>query len=415
MSNGPQGWRRTENRGITYFMPTPADQNRYASLAVAPEEALHDSELVGWFKGRINGDITADVQVIAAGEPQVQRLPWGAYVICATRVSEKSGVRAYTYYVGAQQQDRRRFAVYFANTPERFVQHLPELHLYVVALSGSAGALESAAGPAVHVEEQTKPQAQADPRREPAQPAPAENQPAQPQASAAPGPAGNVVEPLSNGLRLTMTADEVIRKFGPPRSDDRLWGGGIGFDGFGLTFNASGTQIWHFTISRDVKLNSGIGIGSSRPEVEHVFGSSSPAVHGQYELTFRFDDRDRVSEIKVRPASAAFAPYDAAKSAADPSPAQPATGGGMKTADLAGVWYGTATTVGTIKIHPDGSYIHNGSGKGTIASIAGNVITFDGPLKAWGGGRATLTRGNLEFYWKNDDGSTNWFSFAKGK
>jgi hypothetical protein len=76
-----------------------------------------------------------------------------------------------------------------------------------------------------------------------------------------------------------------------------------------------------------------------------------------------------------------------------------------------GTWYGTGSTLGQIEVRADGTYTSGGADGNWSAS--GNVITFKGPLEAWDGGRATLTDGNLEFYWTNPDGSKNYFSFAK--
>ena len=47
----------------------------------------------------------------------------------------------------------------------------------------------------------------------------------------------NRVEPLSLPLRLSMTADEVVAALGKPRSDNRAFGGGIGYAGLRVMFD----------------------------------------------------------------------------------------------------------------------------------------------------------------------------------
>lgn len=82
--------------------------------------------------------------------------------------------------------------------------------------------------------------------------------------------------------------------------------------------------------------------------------------------------------------------------------------------DFIGTWYGTAQTVGTIVIKPNGTYDYNGNPGGEYKILGGSRIKFAGSLSAWGNGLATLDdKGNLEFSWTNRSGAKQWFSFAK--
>ena len=67
------------------------------------------------------------------------------------------------------------------------------------------------------------------------------------------------VEPLSLPLRLSMTADEVVAALGKPRSDNRAFGGGIGYAGLRVMFDAAGTEIGTLTIEGDARLAGGGG------------------------------------------------------------------------------------------------------------------------------------------------------------
>ncbi len=79
---------------------------------------------------------------------------------------------------------------------------------------------------------------------------------------------------------------------------------------------------------------------------------------------------------------------------------------------LVGTWHSVASTVGTIEIKPDGTYVFNGNPGGKCHATAAGV-DFEGSLAAWGSGHATLKNGSLEFYWTNPNGGINWFAFAK--
>jgi hypothetical protein len=81
--------------------------------------------------------------------------------------------------------------------------------------------------------------------------------------------------------------------------------------------------------------------------------------------------------------------------------------------DLAGKWYGINGTAGLVRIHRDGMYTFNEE-RGQYRQN-GNTIVFSGPLSVWNGGRATVGRGVIEFYWTNANGAKQYFVFAKDK
>ena len=118
------------------------------------------------------------------------------------------------------------------------------------------------------------------------------------------------------------------------------------------------------------------------------------------------------------PANAGFKEHSIAKGEfiviREQAPASENSSSGAIPASLVGTWYGTAQTVGTIEMRPDGTYSYGGRPAGTYRAN-GNHIIFTGSLSAWDNGRATLTNGNLEFYWTNAQGWKQWFSFAKGR
>jgi hypothetical protein len=213
---------------------------------------------------------------------------------------------------------------------------------------------------------------------------------------------GNKVEPLSNGLALTMTANQVIAKFGKPDSDDRSYGGGIGYPSFGLIYNAAGTQIWHATVkSNGVKLASGITVGSTPEQVSSVFGNSSGVTYQQYKLTFLYSG-GVVYQIKIDPANGQF------------SAASSSTTSTKKVA-LVGKWQGINGTPGRLVLRSNHTYTYSvGGGGGTWRATTSGAF-FTGTLRAWNRGFASTKRGVLEFYWTRANGAKAWFVFQKIK
>src|ERR1035437_8872704 len=75
---------------------------------------------------------------------------------------------------------------------------------------------------------------------------------------------GNAVEPISNGISLTMKRNEILQKFGDAKPNwDR---GSLEYPGFFVVCGED--SIWYLIITgANINLNSGIGIGSTRAKV----------------------------------------------------------------------------------------------------------------------------------------------------
>ena len=112
--------------------------------------------------------------------------------------------------------------------------------------------------------------------------------------SSAPGAGAlaNLVEPLSAPIRLSMSADEVIQALGRPRSDNRHFGGGLGFPGLLVIFDSKGKEMWSLTLTGETRLACGVGVGDPLTRVKELFpgtataAGSHEAKSGQYLLSF---------------------------------------------------------------------------------------------------------------------------------
>ncbi|MBZ5558694.1 MAG: hypothetical protein LAO77_15590 [Acidobacteriia bacterium] len=252
----------------------------------------------------------------------------------------------------------------------------------------------------------------------------------------------NVVEPLSNGLSLSMSAEQVRARFGAPVSDFRSSGGGINYRDFSLVYNSAGTELWHCVIKGSgVRLASGITIGSDRSEVERVFGNGDHAIAGRYELSFQYT-RGAVREIRINvasgPASRQPTPPTTPPTTT-PRPTSPTTAGcrleetekkggpfpmssatenaalfrsGCVPAEIVGSWFSQGTS--RIDILADGTYSSPSGGRGDVR-VNGAHIIFTGPLAAWNNGRAFWAQRSIQFYWRNPSGSINAFAFIAAK
>jgi hypothetical protein len=122
--------------------------------------------------------------------------------------------------------------------------------------------------------------------------------------------ARNLVEPIAYGPKLSMTKDEVLATFGP---DPRAWGTGNfqTFDGFGLhffngvidDFYITDTTLSHesSTQPNPVRLACGIGLGSTKSEVQAIFGNAYVAYSGQYALGFTYGSNGLIAKIDISP------------------------------------------------------------------------------------------------------------------
>jgi hypothetical protein len=231
-----------------------------------------------------------------------------------------------------------------------------------------------------------------------------------PVAAAETGP--NRVEPLSSPIRLAMTAEDVIRVMGPPRSDNRSFGGGLGFPGLLVMFDSRGTEIWSLTITGGTRLACGIGVGDPRARVQELFpgvattAGSLEAKSGQYALSFWFGS-DKVERIVIRPSGARFAGLpDASRASARPR---------VDVARLEGRWIDPRSGQ-SFELRADGGYRTPTGGTGRVAATT-DGLAFTGVFAAWNEGRATVTTdlGAIEFQWTNPDGSRNYFAFLRAE
>lgn len=117
------------------------------------------------------------------------------------------------------------------------------------------------------------------------------------EASCPPARSGDPLEPLSNGLRLRMTAAEVGRAFGEPVQI--AWDGRtLRYPDFTVVVDGARRDVRRLVVHRNVCLNAGVGIGSSKAEVQRSLGSTYQAMVGEYRLTLQYQG-DRVSELRI--------------------------------------------------------------------------------------------------------------------
>jgi hypothetical protein len=209
--------------------------------------------------------------------------------------------------------------------------------------------------------------------------------------------AANLVEPLSNGLRLSMTREEIIAKFGRPSEptwDPRVFG----YPQFVVEVGGVNQTIWRLVVKEGVSLSSGIRIGSSRQQVIRVFGAGDPVVHQKIRLRFAYR-QNQLTRIEIEPAVGEFA-----RTSSDFGKPPPDA--------FLGTWYGTNVKV-QITLQSDGTYVSS-VGSGRYAQ-AGEKITFTGPLRQWNRGRARVANGALEFHWKQPNGSVHLVAFSKDR
>lgn len=224
-------------------------------------------------------------------------------------------------------------------------------------------------------------------------------------------PPANRVEPLSLPLRLSMGADQVIAALGQPRSDNRAFGGGIGYAGLRVMFDPSGKEIWSVTIEGDARLAGGIGVGVALAKVKAEFPGGTmvydnyDVTAGQYALSFRVAS-GAVDRIVIRPSGRRFVDFAPAAKGAPKTPA-------IALAALVGQWIDPKNAQ-SFEIFADGRYRTGVGGQGSVALSADGLV-FTGVLSAWDQGRATLSadRKVIEFYWSNADGSRNYFAFLR--
>lgn len=118
------------------------------------------------------------------------------------------------------------------------------------------------------------------------------------------------IEPLSNGVFLSGSADEVVIKMGPPEQDDRRHPAVrlLIYNSLQLQFEGRGQRLNRATIvTADVALACGVAVGTTKarlkqaiPTVEEgIVGTPLRYVEGGFVVSFWLQD-DRVSRIELR-------------------------------------------------------------------------------------------------------------------
>jgi hypothetical protein len=207
-----------------------------------------------------------------------------------------------------------------------------------------------------------------------------------------------------------MGAEEVLQKFGKPRSDSRFFGGGLTYPEFRVMFNTQGTEIWSVTLMAPVRLACGLGPGDSMDNVrEHFPGGRTlyetyEVESGQYALNFTVAD-GRVSTVTLRPSGRRF---EKSGSPGKTDASKPTT----SAKSLAGRWLDPKNGQ-SLELSADGTYRTGVGGSGRF-TVEGDRLVFTGALSAWDQGRATLSQPDvLEFYWTNSEGFKNYFAFLR--
>lgn len=220
--------------------------------------------------------------------------------------------------------------------------------------------------------------------------------------------ATNRVEPLSNGLRLSMKKADILKRFEGLTEgfggfvDGRLWS---------FWYTPGSGDIERCTLKRDIRLACGIGVGDTLARVRESFpggatsGGNYQVVHGQYDLLFEAY-QDAVTRIRISPVGRRFI-----DGSLPPTPGR----ADVAIASVAGTWHMTQGGAGLVVLYADGTYTTGVGGKGTFRS-EGNDLVFKGTLEAWNAGRGTLSRESvIEFSWKNPDGFPNHIVLVRGK
>jgi len=127
---------------------------------------------------------------------------------------------------------------------------------------------------------------------------------------------GNLVEPLSNGLRLSSTKAQIIHRLGPTQDD----GSYLYYRSFAINYGHAPACIQDisFNDSSNIRLHCGLGFGSPAAAVHRLFGTDKAKTgtqdvlnYGQYQLIFDFDSRGRMDGLTIgrRDYRKPFVPY----------------------------------------------------------------------------------------------------------
>lgn len=237
--------------------------------------------------------------------------------------------------------------------------------------------------------------------------------------AAHPVAAQNKVEPLSNGLRLHWTKGDILKQFGEPTK--RTWDNDtFGYPGFDLVVGGRDKTIWSVTLkSPDVRLASGIAVGSTAAAVRRVFDLPTEIRHDQYRLAITYDG-GVVTAIRISPIGDQFRPAGSPKPSEGTDRAPARRDGALTATAVVGQWYGAAmggpsggASAGTpLLLMSDGRYRYGSGGSGRWR-IEGDSVRFSGTLSAWNRGLAGLSDGNLEFSWTTASGGKQSFVFIR--
>jgi hypothetical protein len=200
-----------------------------------------------------------------------------------------------------------------------------------------------------------------------------------------------------------MTREEILAKFGTPT--EPTWESHtFGYQTFLVEVGGVDQTIWRLVLKAGVALSSGIQVGSMRKDVVRVFGKQERLIHLQYRLFFGFSG-DRLMRIEIEPSSGEFIPRPKAMKH------NSASTGREGTADLMGSWHGSNMNV-EITLRADGTYVWKGEDSGQYR-VDGDRITFTGPLTRWNRGRGRRVARNIEFHWKEADGTIRYIALSK--
>lgn len=217
---------------------------------------------------------------------------------------------------------------------------------------------------------------------------------------------GNAVEPISNGLSLRWERNDIRQKFGEPKAGWLSCEMDYGSFAIHKCYGPDSARVWIH--APNIRLSSGIGVGSSKADVARVFGNPNGAKSGPYKLDFSYNG-ERVSAIKIdwdAPAGGA-----SAQAPTSSNPSKSSDSGG-----LAGMYWCIAPTFsvgGTINLLPNGTYEMNGAGVAGHYKAGKGQVQFDGAVKDWNNGLARVENGTLIFEWKNRDGSMQYFAYSR--
>jgi hypothetical protein len=234
-------------------------------------------------------------------------------------------------------------------------------------------------------------------------------------------PTGDLVAPLSNGLSLHWGLNQVRQKFGQPKL-----GGSCELNYGNFVVSQCGGSPSVLINAADVRLRSGVGIGTDRAEVERVFGANpyDPTV-GLYRLVFSYMGNNVSAISIVYMGTVARAPTvqnvqtppnTIATSRTTLTSEHPPVQNPEYVINPVGVYwcYEPSWSSGSIRLLPEGDYQINDVTVGHYTLQKSRII-FTGYLKDRNNGIAQLDNGNIVFKWTDNKGELQYFAYRKGR